>query len=232
MKRILLILPLFLGSLSCGGDDSGDPAAPGEGTGTAQAGQPAGAQPAQPGAQKPKGGQKGQKPKGGQQAQGGQAAKPPGNGGGAQGAGEQKIVPTKEERLAVKARIKELSERPELELDKLKIQHVLISFEGAKNSKTKRTQEEAEELAIVIYSQVASGSVEFADAMRYSNDTGEGQYVSANSGQTDEEGVFARKQLAANLGNVSWRLEVGEVGVVPYDQFKAPYGFHVVKRIE
>ena len=63
----------------------------------------------------------------------------------------------------------------------------------------------------------------------YSDDTGAGIYV-VNQVRP-ARGEFARNMLAKAFCDVSWRLEVGEVGVAPYHPKESPFGWHVIQRL-
>ena len=41
-----------------------------------------------------------------------------------------------------------------------------------------------------------------------------------------------RDQMVPAFGDVGFTLEVGGVGLAPYDETKSPFGFHVIKRLE
>jgi len=43
---------------------------------------------------------------------------------------------------------------------------------------------------------------------------------------------FARDEMVPAFGDVGFTLEVGEIGLAPYDAKASPFGWHVIKRIE
>lgn len=125
--------------------------------------------------------------------------------------------------------IAELMARPEKEVDAVEVQHVLIAFLGAERATTQRLRPDAEVLAAEIYCRLVDGE-DIDELMReYSDDPGAGIYIMNQA--RPSRGEFARSLMAPGFGNVSWRLEVGEIGVAPYDPKQSPFGWHVVKRL-
>jgi len=105
--------------------------------------------------------------------------------------------------------------------EKIEVQHVLISFQGAARSKETRSKEEAEQLDAEIFARARAGE-DFDELMKQnSSDPGPGKYPMTKAG---------RRQMVAGFGDVGFRLEVGEFGVAPYDQNDSPFGWHVIKR--
>lgn len=67
------------------------------------------------------------------------------------------------------------------------------------------------------------------------------QWLTELSKQEAQQGIqafvqgarsFARDEMVPAFGDVGFALEVGEVGLAPYDQRASPFGWHVIKRIE
>ena len=114
--------------------------------------------------------------------------------------------------------------RPEQAVDKVKVQHVLVAFVGAKRgSESKRTYDEARKLTEELL-QRARGGEDFAGLMKtYSTDEGGGTYTLT---QQDRSGY------AENFHQIAFRLAVGEIGVAPHHRSKSPFGWHVIKRLE
>jgi len=114
--------------------------------------------------------------------------------------------------------------RPEQEVDHVKIQHVLLAFVGAmRGSESGHTMEEARALAGEVLARARAGEDFTALMQKYSGDDGPGTYVLTQ----DDRGTYAKY-----FGDVGFRLQVGEVGVAPYQPSKSPFGWHVIKRIE
>ncbi len=124
----------------------------------------------------------------------------------------------------MRAEIKALLARPELKVDKIKVQHILIAYRGAPRIQgITRTLAEAELLTAKLVQQIKAGA-DFTELMKkHSDDPGPGTYPMTAEG---------RGSMVAHFGNVGWRLKVGEVGVAPQDARKSPFGFHVIKRLE
>jgi parvulin-like peptidyl-prolyl isomerase len=115
--------------------------------------------------------------------------------------------------------------RPEQAVDKVRLQHVLVAFVGAKQgSESKRTYAEARTLTEELLKRARDGE-DFASLMtKYSSDDrGGGTYTLT---QTD------RYDYAQNFHQIAFRLAVGEIGVAAHHRSKSPFGWHVIKRIE
>jgi parvulin-like peptidyl-prolyl isomerase len=55
----------------------------------------------------------------------------------------------------------------------------------------------------------------------------------ADPAATDEIGpVFPRGAMVRSFGDVSFSLEVGEIGMTEYDSTNSPYGWHIIKRLK
>jgi hypothetical protein len=117
-----------------------------------------------------------------------------------------------------------LLERPEQDVAKVTLQHVLLAFVGAKRgSESGHTEEEARALASDLLARARAGEDFTALMKQYSGDDGPGTYVLT---QAD------RETYAEHFGDVGFRLQVGEIGVAPYHRVKSPFGWHVIKRLE
>jgi hypothetical protein len=117
--------------------------------------------------------------------------------------------------------VKELMARPEMVTGNqmIKVEHVLIAFAGAERSTAKRTKDEAQALAKKVYAE-AVGGADFEKLMKQSDDPGGGNY------EIDHQTNFVQ-----GFKDVAFRLDVGEIGVAPFDQTKSYFGWHVIKRI-
>ena len=123
------------------------------------------------------------------------------------------------------------AERPK-EPEKVKVQHILISFKGKTKKPVTRKKAEAEELARSLMDRIAKGEDFDALVKQYTDDQYPGTYTLTNDGQPRISGTFAREQMAMSFGDVAFSLKVGEVGMAKYDGFKSPYGWHIIKRLE
>lgn len=114
--------------------------------------------------------------------------------------------------------------RPEQAVEKVKLQHVLLAFVGAKRgSESGHTEEEARALTSDVLARARAGENFTALMKQYTYDEGEGTYV-----LTQDD----REDYAEHFADVGFRLQVGEIGVAPYHRVKSPFGWHVIKRIE
>lgn len=147
---------------------------------------------------------------------------------------------TPEARLAALKRIhQEQAQRPELQLGSVEIQHLLISFSDPAVSDSpdlgERSQQEAEQLAADLFSQARAGE-DFDDLVRrYTDDSPPGLFRLAQDLDSLDpdlaQDAVARADFFSAIGDVSWRLEVGEVGVACYAPSACPLGWHLIKRL-
>lgn len=126
------------------------------------------------------------------------------------------------------------------EPDVVRVQHVLIGFRTAVNFQgsqmtpavRKRSRSAAEALAQEVLERARKGE-DFTALMReLSDDPGAGTYRMTNTGRPRQEGVYQRSGMAPSFGDVSFQLDVGEVGMATYDEKKSGYGWHIIKRLE
>ncbi len=118
----------------------------------------------------------------------------------------------------------------------IKVQHILVSFEGLRaGADSGRTKAEAEVLANEILERAKNGE-DFDSMMRqYSNDPGPGVYVLADYGfdpLMHPEGAFKRSGMVMAFGDVGFELKVGEIGMAAFDEAKSAHGWHIIKRLE
>lgn len=114
------------------------------------------------------------------------------------------------------------------------VRHILISFKGAcRADNVGRTQEDARRLAEKIWRK-AKGGADFTKlAEGYSDDPGSGEYTMCNSTAVPSpDGEFPRKGMVKGFGDLSFRLHVGQVGLLPYDAKDSPFGWHIIKRVK
>jgi hypothetical protein len=112
----------------------------------------------------------------------------------------------------------------------IKVQHVLIAFRGSGTSAT-RSRDEAEKLARDVYTRAVKGE-SFEPLMKLSDDTGGGTYAMCNQKIDLRPMEIPRQGMVKGFGDVSFSLNVGEIGVCAHDPRTSPYGWHIVKRIE
>jgi hypothetical protein len=115
---------------------------------------------------------------------------------------------------------------------RVKIHHVLISFAGRGTAAT-RTQAEAEKLAADVAAQAEAGGDFKALMKQYSDDTGGGVYTMFDGPPQQKRATeYLRNEMVPAFGDVGFTLDVGEIGVAPFDPKKSPYGWHIIQRIE
>ncbi len=81
---------------------------------------------------------------------------------------------------------------------------------------------------------------DFGDLVKeFTDDQPPGIYQMANFGQPDfqaspnqDQLVYSRDGMVAAFGDVGFPLEVGEIGMAPYDPVKSPFGWHIIKRLK
>jgi parvulin-like peptidyl-prolyl isomerase len=116
--------------------------------------------------------------------------------------------------------------------DVVTVQHVLISFKGKISKPVERTKKQAETLAWEIFDRAEAGEDFDALVKEYTNDSHPGIYTMVNRGVAQPPGVSKRGDMAVNFGDISFRLDVGEVGMAKFHAELSPFGWHIIKRIE
>jgi len=119
------------------------------------------------------------------------------------------------------------------EPDRVTVQHLLVSFSGRLPGKVvTRTKDEAATLVRELLERARRGEDFDALVKQYTDDQHPGLYTLVNRSRSQAAGEYGREQLVAGFGDVSFHLEVGEVGLCQYDTSRSPYGYHLIKRIE
>jgi hypothetical protein len=120
------------------------------------------------------------------------------------------------------------------EPDRVTVQHILIAFRGSIPKETvSRTQVEAEKLALEIFERARRGEDFDSLVKEYSDDQYPGVYKMSNFNVDPEtdQGEFSRSAMVKAFGDVSFGLEVGEIGLAAYSPDECRYGWHIIKRI-
>ena len=119
------------------------------------------------------------------------------------------------------------------EPDHVKVQHILIGFRGSIRGKTiERNKSEAEVLAKELLEKARSGE-DFATLVKdHTDDSYPGTYRMSNKGVEPGVGESRRYGMVTSFGNVSFKLDVGEVGMAEHHPTRSPFGWHIIKRIE
>jgi parvulin-like peptidyl-prolyl isomerase len=117
-----------------------------------------------------------------------------------------------------------LMARPEQTVEKVRVQHVLVAFVGAKRgSESKRTFAEARKLTDDVLARARAGEDFTALMKQFSYEEGSGIETLTPKNRGD---------YATNFAAIAFRLAVGEIGVAMYHPSKSPFGWHVIKRLE
>jgi parvulin-like peptidyl-prolyl isomerase len=117
----------------------------------------------------------------------------------------------------------------------VQVKHVLIAFRGAERSESTRSREEAERLAYEVLGRVRKEEDFDLLIKSLSDDLGsrDGKpYTLTNTGIEPLEGEFARATMAKEFGDVSFRINVGEIGFAAYDPATSAFGYHIIKRVK
>ncbi len=121
------------------------------------------------------------------------------------------------------------------EPERVEVQHILISFQDAiPDEKVTRSQEEAETLARELLERAKSGEDFDALVKEYTDDQHPGIYRMSNVGIPPDAASqeFSRERMVRAFGDVSFSLEVNEIGMANYDPSASKYGWHIIKRLK
>lgn len=130
----------------------------------------------------------------------------------------------------LRAHTRELAARPEKAATQVRVRHILIAFEGT-GTGAARTKDAAEQLTAELLQRLRAGE-DFEALMReHSDDPGPGVYT-MTTGASSPPAVFGRTEMVPAFGNVGWRLDVGEIGVAPYDPRNSQFGWHIIQRVD
>jgi foldase protein PrsA len=119
------------------------------------------------------------------------------------------------------------------EPDSVVVQHILVSFKNkVRGKELDRTKKEAQALAEELLDRAQAGEEFDALVKEYTDDQYPGIYRLTNRGAPLMQNSHERKSMAVYFGDVSFGLEIGEVGLAKYHPGNSPYGWHVIKRLE
>jgi parvulin-like peptidyl-prolyl isomerase len=116
--------------------------------------------------------------------------------------------------------------------DVVTVQHILISFKGRLNKPIERNKKEAKELAWELFDRTEAGEDFDALVKEYTNDSHPGIYTMTNRGAAALPNTYKRADMATSFGDVSFKLDVGEVGMANFNPELSPFGWHIIKRLE
>ncbi len=126
----------------------------------------------------------------------------------------------------------DLMRRPELDVETVKVQHLLIGryAPGTGTDLKPLKPVPAEETAAELFSRAVGGEDfdQLVKARTY--DSHPGIYsMTRTKGAADAR---FREEMVAAFWKAAWRLKPGEVGVTLYDRYDSPFGYHIIKRLE
>lgn len=122
---------------------------------------------------------------------------------------------------------------PPAEPEHIKVQHILISFEGKLPGKNiTRSEPEAKKLAYEVLERARQGEDFDMLVKQYTDDAHPGIYGMANMEVAPNQGEFPRNKMVRAFGDVGFALKVGEIGISDFDPKTSPFGFHIIKRTE
>lgn len=105
--------------------------------------------------------------------------------------------------------------------ERIRAQHVLVSYQGATRSRATRSKEEARKLAEQLLARARAGQ----DFGKLASDHSDDPTAKARSGDL---GYFDKTRMVKPFADAAFALKPGEIsGVVETD-----FGFHVIKRTE
>jgi parvulin-like peptidyl-prolyl isomerase len=122
-----------------------------------------------------------------------------------------------------------------MEPDYITVQHILIGFQGSvTNKRITRTKEEAQKLAEGILQRAKEGEDFDSLVEAYTDESYPGIFKIANTSvmPIKTKDMHAREEMVRAFGDVSFSLEVGEIGMAAYHPTRSPYGWHIIKRLE
>ncbi|MCB9894201.1 MAG: peptidylprolyl isomerase [Planctomycetes bacterium] len=137
----------------------------------------------------------------------------------------------------------DLQLRPELDVDRVTIQYILIAegLAGGTDAKKKLSLAEAEQLCAEVYNKAKSGDDFDKLVLTYSYESGvHGQRpgmvtllrgLKPDAKLSEGPNTFRREQEETGLSNAAWRLKPGEIGPVERHETDANSGYYVVRRL-
>lgn len=121
------------------------------------------------------------------------------------------------------------------EPERVEVQHILVSFQGAiPDENVTRTKTEAETLAKELLARAKAGEDFDALVKEYTDDQHPGIYRMSNIGIAPDTAKqeFSREKMVRAFGDVSFSLNVNEIGMANYDPGASKYGWHIIKRLK
>lgn len=121
------------------------------------------------------------------------------------------------------------------EPEHVEVQHILVSFHSAiPDEKVTRTEAEAETLAKELLARAKAGEDFETLVEEYTDDQHPGIYRLSNIGITPDVAnqEFSREKMVKAFGDVSFSLNINEIGMANYNPGASKYGWHIIKRLK
>ena len=119
------------------------------------------------------------------------------------------------------------------EPDQVVVQHILIAFKKSVPGRDiERSRKAARALAESLWERIGNGEDFDALVKEYTDDQYPGKLLLTNTGVNPIRGGRTREQVVPRFGDVSFRLEVGELEMAKHHAALSPYGWHIIKRLE
>lgn len=121
------------------------------------------------------------------------------------------------------------------EPERVEVQHLLVSFEGAISKDTvTRTRAEAEELANSLLERALGGEDFDGLVEEYTDDSHPGIYTMYNIDVEPDPSMreYSRARMVQSFGDVGFSLKVGEIGMAVFDSTASQFGWHIIKRLK
>jgi parvulin-like peptidyl-prolyl isomerase len=131
---------------------------------------------------------------------------------------------------ALRRNVAETAAREELDVEQVRVAHILVAFAGADRATVTRSKEEAELLAAELLARIEAGE-DFMELMKASSDD-PGPCVYGMTTGTPGGDFYPRNGMAPAFGHTGYRLEVGQTGVAAYHPEDSPFGWHIITRVE
>lgn len=163
---------------------------------------------------------------------------------------EPPATPPSELALTLRKEATDLLARPELDLKEVTVQHCLIAVrnKGPFADKPALSHRDAEEKAAVLFHDARKGADFRLIVLRntYDHIFSEAEPGVLHMFRPDDpksmptertkldrdKNQYYRDELTRWFSMASWRLNVGEVGVIEKSGENSPYGFHIIKRLK
>lgn len=164
--------------------------------------------------------------------------------------GAANASPPSAEALELRSLAAEVLARPEIDIDRVTVQHclIMVSNSGPQHDKPVLSYRDAEERAAMLLKKARGGADFRAMVLENSYDNitsadSPGVYLvirpqdmkvpPPERPKLDQaKGEFYRDEMVHGFSMVAWRLKVGEFGVTEKSKEDSPFGFHIIKRLK